>query len=173
MASFTSTILMADLRAELADRPAELRRGGQAWALRRRPTYGLAIRAALALDPQASRLSERELAVLADIAWHQPITPADLDALFGTAVSRDLLARLRAEGLIAHGPRSPTPGAPRSWVTTEAFLDRFGLETLQDLPDPPAQEELTQETRAEMSPRSPDQTNAPLPRSGPEDDSAI
>ena len=165
---------MADLRAELADRPAELRRGGQAWALRRRPTYGLAIRAALALDPQASRLSERELAVLADIAWHQPITPADLDALFGTAVSRDLLARLRAEGLIAHGIRSPTPGAPRSWVTTEAFLDRFGLESLQDLPGPPALglEGLVQEKEAKISAPSPEQTGVPVTWSKPEDDGA-
>ena len=131
-------LLLADLRAGLADRPWELRRIGQAWALRTRPAYGPAIRAALAPAPRETPLSERELAVLAAIAWHQPITRADLGALFGAAVSHDLLARLRAGGLIARGPRSPAPGAPRSWVTTQAFLDRFGLETLQDLPEPPA-----------------------------------
>ena len=113
-------LLLADLRTELADRPVELRRVGQAWALRTRAIYGPAIRAALAPDPEASPLSECELAVLAAIAWHQPIIRAELGVLFGAAVSRDLLARLRAECLIAHGPRSPAPGAPRRWVTSTA-----------------------------------------------------
>ena len=129
-------LLLDDLRAELEGQPWELRRVGQAWALRTRPGYGPAIRAALDPGPHATPLSARELAVLAAIAYHQPITRADLGALFAAAVPRDLLARLRSEGLIAHGPRSPSPGAPRSWVTTEAFLDRFGLESLQDLPVP-------------------------------------
>lgn len=167
-------LLLADLRAELADRPVELRRVGQAWALRTRAAYGPAIRAALTPDPEASPLSERELAVLAAIAWHQPITRAELGALFGAGVSRDLLARLRAEGLIAHGPRSPTPGAPRSWVTTEAFLDRFGLESLQDLPDPPPPEpeDLVQKTGAEMSAGFPDQRDVPVRWPRPEEDGA-
>ena len=130
-------LLLADLRADLADQPWELHRVGQAWALRTRPAYGPAIRAALAPGPHATPLSAREMAVLAAIAYHQPITRADLGALFGAAVPRDLLARLRSEGLIAHGPRSPTPGAPRSWVTTDGFLDRFGLEDLQALLEAP------------------------------------
>ena len=166
-------LLLADLCAELVDRPVELRRVGSAWALRTRLGLGPAIRAALEPGPHASPLSERELAVLAAIAYHQPITRAGLGGVFGAAVSRDLLARLRAEGLIAHGPRSPTPGAPRSWVTTEAFLDRFGLESLQDLPVPPAPEpeDLMQETGIERSARFPDQSDVPVPWSRPEEDS--
>ena len=50
-------------------------------------------------------------------------------------MSRDAIASLRAEGLIAAGPRSPTPGAPYSYVTTAGFLSRFGFESLRDLPD--------------------------------------
>ena len=167
-------LLLADLRAELVDRPVELRRIGPAWALRTRPGLGPAIRAAFDPGPRATPLSERELAVLAAIAWHQPITRAGLGALFGAAVRHDLLARLHAEGLIAHGPRSPSPGAPRAWVTTEAFLDRFGLESLQDLPEPPAADpgEPAQETEAAMSPTSPDRTGAAVPWSKPEDGSA-
>jgi chromosome segregation and condensation protein ScpB len=42
---------------------------------------------------------------------------------------------VRGAGLIASGPRSPTPGAPYSYVTTRAFLSRFSLDTLRDLPD--------------------------------------
>ncbi|BCH19682.1 hypothetical protein MesoLjLa_65330 (plasmid) [Mesorhizobium sp. L-2-11] len=50
-------------------------------------------------------------------------------------ISRDLIGHLRGAGLIASGPRSPTPGAPYTYVTTKAFLLEFGLDTLRDLPD--------------------------------------
>ena len=50
-------------------------------------------------------------------------------------MSRDAIAALRAEGLIAAGPRSPTPGAPYAYVTTPGFLAHFGFESLRDLPD--------------------------------------
>jgi segregation and condensation protein B len=131
-------LLIADLRAELADRPYDLRVISDGWALRTRPAYGPAIRVAAGSHPRAAPLSERELAVLAAIAWHQPITRTELGTLFGRTVGRDLFDRLRARGLIAHGPRSPQPGAPRSWVTTAGFLDLFGLESLQELPDLPS-----------------------------------
>lgn len=82
----------------------------------------------------------------------------------------NLVSRYSAEDLIAHGPRSPTPGAPRSWVTTEAFLDRFGLESLQDLPDPPPPEpeDLVQKTGDAMAAGFPDQRDVPGPWSKPE-----
>ncbi|WP_417255185.1 SMC-Scp complex subunit ScpB, partial [Celeribacter sp.] len=50
-------------------------------------------------------------------------------------VSRDLLSRLRFKDLIASGPRSPRPGAPHTFVTTEAFLATFDLHSLRDLPE--------------------------------------
>ena len=53
----------------------------------------------------------------------------------GREVSRDAIAALRGEGLIAAGPRSPTPGAPYAYVTTPGFLAQFGFESLRDLPD--------------------------------------
>lgn len=46
-----------------------------------------------------------------------------------------MIGHLRGAGLIASGPRSPTPGAPYTYVTTKAFLLQFGLDTLRDLPD--------------------------------------
>ena len=51
------------------------------------------------------------------------------------AAPRDLIGRLRGAKLIASGPRSPTPGAPYTYVTTKDFLVEFGLGTLRDLPD--------------------------------------
>ena len=54
---------------------------------------------------------------------------------FAEEISRDLLARLRHKDLIASGPRSPRPGAPHTFVTTETFLATFDLQALRDLPD--------------------------------------
>ena len=56
-------------------------------------------------------------------------------SMFGKEVSRDLLSRLRFKDLIASGPRSPRPGAPHTFVTTEAFLATFDLHSLRDLPE--------------------------------------
>ena len=55
--------------------------------------------------------------------------------IFGKEISRDTIAALRSTGFIASGPRSPTPGAPYTLVTTRHFLSAFGMETLRDLPD--------------------------------------
>ena len=69
------------------------------------------------------------------IAYFQPITRGELSQLLGREVSRDAIAALREEDLIAAGPRSPTPGAPYAYVTTPGFLGEFGFESLRDLPD--------------------------------------
>ena len=60
---------------------------------------------------------------------------AALSKVFGKEVSRDTIAALRGAGFLASGPRSPTPGAPYTYVTTKHFLSSFGMETLRDLPD--------------------------------------
>ena len=69
------------------------------------------------------------------IAYFQPITRGELSQFLGREVSRDAIAALRADGLIAAGPRSPTPGAPYAYVTTPGFLSHFGFDSLRDLPD--------------------------------------
>ena len=75
------------------------------------------------------------MAVLCAVAYHQPIDRAGLVDIFGKEINRDLLARLRYEDLIATGPRSPRPGAPHTFVTTETFLAMFDLQSLRDLPE--------------------------------------
>ena len=69
------------------------------------------------------------------IGYFQPITRGELSQFLGREVSRDVIAALRGEGLIAAGPCSPTPGAPYAYVTTQGFLARFGFTSLRDLPD--------------------------------------
>ena len=128
-------LLIEDLAADLADRPYVLVRVAAGWALRTRPTYAAAIRAAADVADQALPLDELDLAVLAAIAWHQPITRDGLAEIFGREISRNLIGRLSERGLIATGPRAPRRGAPYTFVTTETFLATFGLESLRDLPD--------------------------------------
>lgn len=69
------------------------------------------------------------------VAYFQPITRARISELLGREVSRDVMAAIRAEGLIGEGPRSPKTGAAYTYVTTPGYLARFGFKSLRDLPD--------------------------------------
>lgn len=129
-------LLIADLAADLQDRPYEVARVGAGWMLRTKPAYAPAIRAAADVSTQAADLAEFDLAVLAAIAYHQPISRDGLREIFGRDISRDLIGRLADRDLIGTGPREPRRGAPYTFVTTETFLAAFGMESLRDLPDP-------------------------------------
>ena len=133
-------LLIEDLTVELADRPYEIACVADAWMLRTRPAYAAAIRTAADVGDQDLDLREYDVAVLAAIAYHQPVTRDGLKDIFGKEINRDLIGRLHAQGLIGTGPRSPRRGAPYTYVTTEKFLIAFDMETLQDLPD---REQLT------------------------------
>ena len=128
-------LLVADLDADLDGRAFEIARVAGGWMLRTRAAYAPAIRAAADVGDQSLDLSAFDTAVLAAIAYHQPIARDGLKEIFGRAISRDLIGRLQARGLIGTGPRSPRRGAPYTFVTTEQFLVAFGLESLHDLPD--------------------------------------
>jgi segregation and condensation protein B len=131
--------LVGDIRAELRARPYDLVPVAGGWQFRTRATFA----DVLAPAPVVRRtrdLTSSELQILAGIAWHQPVTRADLGEIFGREIGRDIIADLRADGLIATGPRAPRPGAPVTYVTTPRFLERFGLESLHDLPDPEQQD---------------------------------
>lgn len=128
-------LLVADLAADLEGRAVEVVKVASGWMLRTRPAYAPAIQAAADLGGQLSQLSEFDVAVLAAIAYHQPVTRDGLGEIFGRDISRDLIGRLHANELIATGPRSPRRGAPYTFVTTPQFLAAFDLESLRDLPD--------------------------------------
>ena len=129
-------LLIEDLAVDLEGRPYEVAQVGAGWMLRTKPAYAPAIRAAADVGPQALNLSEFDLAVLAAIAFHQPISRDGLKDIFGKEISRDLIGRLAERCLIGTGPREPRRGAPYTFVTTEAFLAAFGMTSLRDLPDP-------------------------------------
>ena len=129
-------LLIDDLRQELQGRPYDLVTVAGGWQHRTRAAFGPVIRAAQAPTRSAApSLSQTEVAVLTAIAYLQPVTRGELTSLFGKEVSRDTIACLRSAGFLGTGPRSPTSGAPYTYVTTKAFLSAFGLNTLRDLPD--------------------------------------
>ena len=129
-------ILIEDIQAELTGRPYELTQVAGGWMFRTKTQFSDAIKAAADLGEQLlASFTEMEMVVLCATAYHQPIDRAGLKDIFGKEVSRDLLARLRDRDRIASGPRSPRPGAPHTFVTTETFLATFNLQSLRELPE--------------------------------------
>lgn len=129
-------LLIDDLVGELRDRPYELVSVAGGWQHRSRPRFAETIRASSApTRGGVAALSESEAMVLMAVGYYQPITRGELSKIFGKDVSRDTIGGLRRAGFIGSGPRSPTPGAPYTYVTTPYFLSAFGMETLRDLPN--------------------------------------
>lgn len=103
-------------------------------------TYRLATKSSLSdvmkayfEKPLTTPLTQALLEVLAIIAYRQPITRIEIDALRGVQSSGSI-QKLIARGLIETHGRVNVPGRPFRYVTTNAFLDYFGLQTLKDLP---------------------------------------
>ncbi|WP_337183450.1 SMC-Scp complex subunit ScpB [Shinella sp.] len=155
-------LLIDDLREELRDRPYEIVCVAGGWQHRSRSAYASAIRASQATTRgPASALSGFEAMVLTAIAYFQPVTRGDLSKVFGKEVSRDTIASLRNANFLASGPRSPTPGAPYTYVTTKHFLTAFGLQTLRDLPDIEALEDAGLLSRQTISLETGEETENP------------
>ncbi|MGL4528790.1 MAG: SMC-Scp complex subunit ScpB [Beijerinckiaceae bacterium] len=139
--------LIADIRDELKARPYDLVPIAGGWQHRTRPRFAQAIRQARGErksdEPEAAPLSQTESLVVAAIAYHQPITRERVSHMLGREISRDTVARLKRLGLLGAGPRMPQVGAPLTYVTTPAFLERFGLNSLRDLPEIEAVESMS------------------------------
>ncbi len=88
----------------------------------------------LLLNPETNTLSQAALETLAIIAYNEPITRVQIDAIRGVG-SRDVVRKLIAKGFIKESGRSDLPGRPILYETTNEFLDYFGLATIDDLPD--------------------------------------
>ena len=89
----------------------------------------------LVLEKEEERkLSRAALEMLSIVAYHQPITRAEIENIRGVATSKGTLDILLEQGWIKPGPRRESPGRPVTWMTTAHFLDHFQLESLTDLP---------------------------------------
>jgi segregation and condensation protein B len=112
-------------------RGVRLVRVGDAWAFRTAPDLAhLMHREAV----ETKKLSRAAIETLAIIAYHQPVTRAEIEAIRGVAVSRGTIDQLLELDWIRLGRRRQTPGRPVTFVVTQRFLDHFGLESTRDLP---------------------------------------
>lgn len=104
---------------------------GDAWAFRTAPDLGhLMSRETV----ETRKLSRAAIETLAIIAYHQPVTRAEIEEIRGVAVSRGTVDQLLELDWIRLGRRRMSPGRPVTFVVTEGFLDHFGLESARDLP---------------------------------------
>jgi segregation and condensation protein B len=123
--------LLAELRQLYDGRGVQLVKVGKSWAFRTAPDLAEALR----LETESTRrLSRAAIETLSIIAYHQPVTRAEIEEIRGVSHSKGTLDVLLEAGWIKPGRRRMSPGRPVTWLTTPEFLDHFGLETVKDLP---------------------------------------
>jgi len=132
------------------------------WQLVSDPKYAQWVRG-LFPTPKPSRLSSPALETLAIIAYRQPITRADVEAVRGVTID-GVLQTLMERGLVKISGRAEIPGRPLLYETTEFFLDHFGLRNLDELPN--VEELRTRHLPVaprQATPESADQPELPTP----------
>ncbi len=123
--------LLADLRADYRGRGVELVKVAGRWSFRTAGDLGarLGIRV-----KRSRRMSRAALETLAIVAYHQPVTRAEIEEIRGVGLSKGTLDRLLETGWIRPSGRRRVPGRPLQWRTGQHFLEHFGLDSLDDLP---------------------------------------
>ncbi len=147
--------IMAELRQIYERRGVNLVRVGDAWAFR---TAGDLAFLMSRDSIQQKKLSRPALEMLAIIAYHQPVTRAEIEEIRGVETSKGTIDTLMETGWVRMRGRRRSPGRPVTYGTTEAFLDHFGLEELRDLP---GMDEL--KGAGLLSTRMPSNFSVPLP----------
>lgn len=122
---------LVTLRRRYEGRGVNLVRVGDAYAFRTAPDLGHLMHKEV---QETRKLSRAAIETLAIVAYHQPVTRAEIEEIRGVAVSRGTVDQLMELGWIRLGRRRMTPGRPVTFVVTESFLDHFGLESARDLP---------------------------------------
>jgi segregation and condensation protein B len=124
-------VLLPQLQANYNDRGIELVEINGAYAFR----TAKSVAGALTIEKDVERrLSRAALETMAVIAYHQPITRAEIENIRGVATHKGTIDQLLEMGWIKPGKRRETPGRPLTWLTTNVFLDHFGLGSIMELP---------------------------------------
>jgi segregation and condensation protein B len=124
------TVLRA-LAARYAGRGVELVEAAGGWQFRTAPDLAPRL---TRLVSRPRRLPRVAMETLAIVAWHQPVTRAQIEEIRGAALSQQTLDALLEASLIKPAGHREVPGRPTLWATTPAFLAQFGLASLADLP---------------------------------------
>jgi segregation and condensation protein B len=123
--------LLHELQTAYAGRGVNLRRADDRWAFRTAEDLAFVFKSEVV---EQKRLSRAAIETLAVIAYHQPVTRAEIEEIRGVSLSRGTLDTLLEAGWIRLRGRRRVPGRPVTFGTTAEFLDHFGLETVGDLP---------------------------------------
>lgn len=151
-----------ELAAACADRGLEVTRIAGGWQMVTRAEYGPYV--AKLHKPERFRLSRAALETLAIVAYRQPVTRPEIDAIRGVNSDSPLDTLLQYE-LVCEAGRKEAPGRPVLYRTTESFLGHFGLNSIEDLPTLDAIPADEAEVRAEVGlpPAEPGADEAPPP----------
>ena len=145
--------VLAALRARYAGRGVELAEVAGGVQFRTAPDLAARLRKVVEVPRRLPRAAMETLAI---VAYHQPVTRPEIEEIRGASLSQATLDALLESGMVAPRGRKEVPGRPTLWGTTPAFLLRFGLRDLRDLPrredllvEPPTPEPREQSGRAE------------------------
>lgn len=119
------------LQAHYSDRGVQLVERGKRWHFETAPDMAHLLRRE---KEQVRRLSRAATEVLAIIAYHEPVSRAEIESIRGVQTSTGTLDVLMEAGWIKLAGRREVPGRPVIYATTNEFLDHFGLESRRDLP---------------------------------------
>jgi len=119
------------LRRRYEGRGVQVTRVGDAWAIRTAADLGFLMARETV---ETRKLSRAAIETLAIVAYHQPVTRAEIEEIRGVSVSRGTVDQLIELEWVRFGRRRMTPGRPVTYVVTQGFLDHFGLESARDLP---------------------------------------
>ena len=152
---------LVHLKKRYEGRGVHLVRVGDAWAMRTAPDLGFLMQKETV---EVRKLSRAAIETLAIIAYHQPVTRAEIEEIRGVSVSRGTVDQLLELEWIRFGRRKMTPGRPVTFVVTQKFLDHFGLENARDLPG------LKELRAAGLLENRPPPGSMPAPGEGEEED---
>jgi segregation and condensation protein B len=138
--------LLRELAETYAERGVNLVALAGGWTFRTAPDLATALKSERDVTRRLSRAAVETLAI---IAYHQPVTRAEIETIRGVGLARGTLDRLLEAGWVQPRGRRESPGRPLNWVTTPQFLAHFGLESLRELP---GVEELRQSGLLDIGP---------------------
>jgi segregation and condensation protein B len=122
---------LVHVRKRYEGRGVHLVKIGDAWAFRTAADLGFLMQKETV---ETRKLSRAAIETLAIVAYHQPVTRAEIEEIRGVSVSRGTVDQLIEMEWVRLGRRRMTPGRPVTFVVTQGFLDHFGLENARDLP---------------------------------------
>src|SRR5277367_2962843 len=123
--------LLVQLQNEYASRGVNLVRVGGKWSLRTASDLAWLLTREMVVTKKLSRAAIETLAI---VAYHQPVTRAEIEEIRGVTTSKGTLDVLLETGWIRLRGRRKAPGRPVTYGTTEAFMSHFGLDAIADLP---------------------------------------